>query len=43
MSTVKLIFMDYVATEVAKRVLYSPKVIGIDEAHLNKTMRGCYY
>ena len=40
MPTVKRIFMDYVATEEAKRVLYSPKVIGIDEAHLNKTMRG---
>lgn len=40
MPTVKRIFMDYVAAEEAKRVLYSPKVIGIDEAHLNKTMRG---
>ena len=28
--------MDYVATEEAKRVLYRPTAIGIDEVHLNK-------
>lgn len=40
MPTVKRIFMEYVEVEEKKRVLYSPTVLGIDEAHLNKTMRG---
>lgn len=39
-STVKRSFDDYAAAEEKKRVMYSPEVLGIDEAHLNKTMRG---
>jgi len=37
--TVKRVFMNYVAEEEERRVLYPPEVIGIDEVHLNKVMR----
>lgn len=38
--TVRRAFDKYVEEMDAKRVLKAPRVIGIDEAHLNKTMRG---
>lgn len=38
--TVKNVFLDYVEEEEKKRVLYSPAILGIDEAHLNKKPRG---
>lgn len=37
--TIKRVFMNFVAEEEEKRVLYSPEILGIDEAHLNKVMR----
>lgn len=39
MTTVKRIFMDHVRSEEAKRVLYSPPVLGIGEVSLNKHKR----
>lgn len=38
--TVRRAFDDFVKENDKNRVLKAPRVIGIDEAHLNKTMRG---
>ena len=39
-TTIKRYFKEYVATKEKEYIRYSPKVLGIDEAHLSKNMRG---
>lgn len=41
-TSVRRYFQDYVAEQEKDRVLIAPKVLGIDEAHLNRTMRGVF-
>lgn len=41
-TTVRRYFEEYVASEESNRILVAPRVLGIDEAHLNKTMRGVF-
>jgi transposase len=41
-TTVKRYFEEYVAEQEEGRVIKAPKILGIDEAHLNKTMRGVF-
>lgn len=41
-TTVKRYFDEYVEEQESHRVLVAPRVLGIDEAHLNKVMRGVF-
>jgi transposase len=41
-TSVRRYFDEYVADQERDRHLVAPKVLGIDEAHLNKTMRGVF-
>lgn len=41
-TSVRRYFQEYVAEQEKDRYLVAPKVLGIDEAHLNKTMRGVF-
>lgn len=41
-TTVRRYFEEYVAEQESNRVLVAPRVLGIDEAHLNKVMRGVF-
>lgn len=41
-TTVKRYFEEYVMSMERDRVIKAPKILGIDEAHLNKTMRGVF-
>lgn len=38
--TVRNVFLEYVEEQERQRVLHAPTVLGIDEAHLSKNMRG---
>lgn len=38
--TVRNVFLEYVEEQERQRVLHAPTVLGIDEAHLSKSMRG---
>lgn len=41
-TSVRRYFLDYVEEQERHRHLVAPKVLGIDEVHLNKTMRGVF-
>lgn len=41
-TSVRRYFLEYVAEKEKDRHLVAPRVLGIDEAHLNKTMRGVF-
>lgn len=41
-TTVRRYFEEYVDSLEGQRVIKAPKILGIDEAHLNKTMRGVF-
>lgn len=41
-TSVKRYFQEFVDEQEKDRVIKAPKILGIDEAHLNKTMRGVF-
>lgn len=41
-TTVRNLFKEYVESNEEDRVITAPRVLGIDEAHLNKVMRGVF-
>lgn len=41
-TTIKKVFSAYIEKQNAERIYKTPKVLGIDEAHLNKNVRGVF-